>query len=269
MPGWTVDQLASHYMVPPIQVRAAVGTAIRRRWLVIDQSGRIFPGPNTPYRPSATSDKHGGAASSHSLAENSRVVTKALKEAHDRFGATDWRSVLEDRDFLRRLLDLIDRAAHTSISPELRQCADAMASVARSVLERDQKSFSTSIVWFKWPEVGAFDAAGFSGKIEIDSHGLLSSVGYHVGQTAPDAPERRRFLDQAFTATLPDRSMGSPSTCRRLHAMAYSIVFSIRQARRKTDKDYSVAIDHWTADLAWLKARHYDGKCGTFIWPNP
>jgi hypothetical protein len=106
--------------------------------------------------------------------------------------------------------------------------------------------------------------------------GMLSFLGYHVGKSGLKAKERKRILLAAYNDQLPliqsrdylDK-WGSPGTSARLAQIAYSIFFSIKNAKKWRGDRFNIAIAHWTSDLDWLKSelyvtRHYN----SFRWPK-
>jgi len=91
--------------------------------------------------------------------------------------------------------------------------------------------------------------------------GVLSRMGYHVGQSGLDQESRRAILRQVIAAELiadsPDaiayvQGWGSPGSWPRLQKIYNALTAFSRNARRKQG-DYSEAIADWESDLSWLK----------------
>jgi hypothetical protein len=126
-----------------------------------------------------------------------------------------------------------------------------------------------------WPvtEVGLKGSGKRTDFFERDESGLRI-CGYRVGKTEgmPD-PERRRFLDHFFCNPLPavvqrvfGGEYGTPRSEQRLRKMANVIAANCRNFKRNDPQKYSVAIDHYETDLAYLKARYY--RPAMFVWPE-
>lgn len=106
--------------------------------------------------------------------------------------------------------------------------------------------------------------------------GVLRFLGYRVGFSGLSKRRRRAVLRYAYGGQLPQvgsedymLEWGSPSTGARLKKMAHSIAAFARNGKRNERQDMSKAVDHWVADLAWLKSDYYDGRYdGQFQWPD-
>ncbi|MFZ1536217.1 MAG: hypothetical protein WAT23_02365 [Chromatiaceae bacterium] len=128
--------------------------------------------------------------------------------------------------------------------------------------------------YFKWPDI---DAVGGDGTLATNwlKEGLLSYMGYHVGNTqGVVTSKRRKILTEVFYGpVLPLfpryylEEWGVPSSAHRLRKLAETLASFIRNAKRRQDSDtYSMAIDHWTKDLEFLYLEYYVDKFH-FAWP--
>ncbi|MFQ5731486.1 MAG: hypothetical protein ACE5KM_05990 [Planctomycetaceae bacterium] len=112
----------------------------------------------------------------------------------------------------------------------------------------------------------------FDGKFEVDKS-PLAVMGYRVGQSGAENSERRRVLTQAFKESLPFvgpsdymAQWGEPETPHRLRKIAENIA-AYRDNAMNQQKDNTLAIEHWEADLSWLKKTFYHGHM-RFHWPD-
>lgn len=126
-----------------------------------------------------------------------------------------------------------------------------------------------------WPitEAGSKPSDNGSAIFERE-RSALHICGYRVGKREgmPDA-ERRRFLDHFLRSPLPavvqrafGDEYGAPQSEQRLRKMANVIAANCRNFKRNDPQKYSVAIDHYETDLAYLKARYY--RPAMFVWPE-
>jgi hypothetical protein len=119
--------------------------------------------------------------------------------------------------------------------------------------------------WFPWPTtVATRGVRGLKGA-EWRQDGMLSYLGYHVGQTQPTSREIRwSILAYAFECHLPPlngpiyySAWGKPETAQRLKKLANTLAALARNAKGRDDTSYAAAIDHWERDLAHLHERYY------------
>lgn len=118
-----------------------------------------------------------------------------------------------------------------------------------------------------WPSVEAEpDNSNHSLTIDAPEKGLLSYFGYQVGQKAPPPKQRREALAKAFREAIPldsfphhyALSCGLPGSPERLHKIATTIAALIRNGKRR-GQPLATAVEHWEADLEWLKDTYYLG----------
>lgn len=149
-------------------------------------------------------------------------------------------------------------------------------------LEACLKFLAGGLAWdegrgFPWPTTTVFQSNASASKVDksFEQVGMLSFFGYKVGEEGVVTSERRNILDKLFVErALPQlnsheyvKEWGLPRTATRLRKMAESLAAFCRNAKRRTSAQMSKSIDDWEADLAWLKAKHYDGKFN-FAWPR-
>lgn len=129
--------------------------------------------------------------------------------------------------------------------------------------------------YFPWPSteaefgLGAINADGWQ---EI---GMLSYLGYHVGQSGRlIAEQRAHLLTQVFRMHLPPlnsvqymRQWGASQTSQRLQKIAETLASLARNAKRRRNVDFAIAIRDWEADLAYLRRSFYDRRFD-FPWPT-
>jgi hypothetical protein len=104
-------------------------------------------------------------------------------------------------------------------------------------------------------------------------HGVLSFLGYKVGQKGVTEKSRREILDYAVHKRLPNvdskeyiQEWGMPATTVRLKKLAESLAAFARNAKRKQTADMEQAIREWEADLEYLQSQYYKGRYD-FGWP--
>jgi hypothetical protein len=106
--------------------------------------------------------------------------------------------------------------------------------------------------------------------------GLLRLSGYVVGRTRGlKREERRRILNWVFIKDdLRDiddpeyaAEWGEPLSSERLKKMADSIA-TFARVRAQSDKDYSIAIEHWEDDLEYLRRSFYESWDHRWPWPD-
>jgi len=129
--------------------------------------------------------------------------------------------------------------------------------------------------WFAWPVTTAPRGIRGLKQCEWRPCGMLSFLGYHVGETQPTSQELRwRILEYAFECHLPplhDRlyysEWGQPKTSQRLSKMANTLAALTRNAKRRTAVSFGRAIDDWEHDLGLLRDRYYV-EFSRFGWPE-
>jgi hypothetical protein len=129
--------------------------------------------------------------------------------------------------------------------------------------------------YFKWPDI---DAVGGNGTLATNwlAEGLLSYMGYHVGNTQGVVTgKRRKILTEVFCGPVPPlfpryylEEWGVPSSAHRLRKLAETLASFIRNAKRRHNSDsLAKAIDQWTDDLEYLYLDYYVDKFH-FAWPT-
>ena len=134
--------------------------------------------------------------------------------------------------------------------------------------------------WPGWVTTSVSPSRGRRGscaQLEITHEkGLLSHMGYHVGQSGELEPERQRILDLVFRQDLTQfddiadadylSEWGEPQSGTRLHKMADSIATFCRN-RRSRQEQYAEAIADYESDLEWLRTTYHRGTM-KFAWPQ-
>ncbi len=129
--------------------------------------------------------------------------------------------------------------------------------------------------YFQWPTTNAPGGnRRLSGTLWPEK-GLLSYLGYHVGERGLPTAERQAILDAVYLEAVPTLNnpvymadWGSPHSSLRLQKIAESIA-SFCRLRKRSDRTFtSAAVANWESDLAYLKQKHYDGVYD-FPWPRP
>ena len=133
---------------------------------------------------------------------------------------------------------------------------------------------------FDWPSAALAGDGG--GVLVVEGwvkHGLLRSLGYTVGHSGLGESERRPILEEAMTKTLKPgtigdytteylRQWGQPSSKVRLRRTAKAMATFVRLKKGMSNAEsYKTAINHWEADLAWLKRKYYRPSM-RFRWPS-
>ena len=103
---------------------------------------------------------------------------------------------------------------------------------------------------------------------------MLDFLGYHVGKTHPTPRDMRRcILEYVFECHLPPLNdpayfleWGKPRTAQRLNKLANTLAALTRNAKRRDEASYTVAVDDWEDDLNLLHNRYYVGFF-QFGWP--
>ncbi len=121
---------------------------------------------------------------------------------------------------------------------------------------------------FEWPSTDApASKYGYIGDFFFYEEGLLSFVGYEVGQQGQPVRLRRLILNCVVHNRLPSvnsatymREWGTPRSSKRLEKLADTIAALARNAKRRKTADYSLAVSDWEQDLEYLYSKFYDGK---------
>lgn len=128
--------------------------------------------------------------------------------------------------------------------------------------------------WFKWPTTNALMGDGTLDASGWYEHGLLKSVGYHVGNDGENPDVRRYILDCVFRNELPhinsDEYMSEfavPQSPQRLRKIANVLASSAIKLKSKTHADCSQAIEDYEADLEYLYDKYYVDVFH-FDWPQ-
>lgn len=145
---------------------------------------------------------------------------------------------------------------------------DLRKKVAQRLVELSREDFF-------WPTTAILPSSqALSGDHFWYTQGMLSFMGYRVGQSGVPAANRRDILNYVYNETLP--KVGSPAlmeewarpkTGNRLRKLANCLASFSRNAKRNLFADMSVAIEDWESDLAYLKVKFYDGRYD-FSWPD-
>lgn len=102
---------------------------------------------------------------------------------------------------------------------------------------------------------------------KIREVGLLSAIGYRVGNNGEKKAIRHDLLDYVFKTDLPTKidpeylsEWGDKKSPKRLYKLLNSLSAFIANAKSNTAGDYSTAIKHWEEDYQYLKSKYYDKK---------
>jgi hypothetical protein len=124
--------------------------------------------------------------------------------------------------------------------------------------------------YFDWPSTEAPLGLGHMGAIASPADGMLSALGYHVGETN-GRPDHIRciILDDIFSSCLPPingraymAEWSSPASASRLQKMANTLASLSRNEKRR---GLVVAPIQRERDLEYLHRKYYVGKFG-FAW---
>jgi hypothetical protein len=125
---------------------------------------------------------------------------------------------------------------------------------------------------FAWPSTMASSGGGYLEADDWPKKGMLSFLGYHVGESGLGAGGRREILDFAYKGRLPNVNnqsymdqWGHPETGARLKKMAESIAAFCRNHKRKNGA--ALSVQEWESDLEYLRVKYYVGRY-SFIWPD-
>jgi hypothetical protein len=135
--------------------------------------------------------------------------------------------------------------------------------VARAFGEGHPALEYLSNVGFDWPSIYVNFYSGDGGfAAELLKMGLLSQMGYRVGQTRGLRPvERRAILETVFKYELPNTNLprwyveewGYPKSKERLKKMADSLAAF---CRREKKRNHNVAASDYEEDLKWLSTKN-------------
>lgn len=129
--------------------------------------------------------------------------------------------------------------------------------------------------WFAWPTTSASPGICRLKHISAPDEGMLSFLGYHVGEGQPTRREIRScILDYIFECHLPPLNdsayyseWGAPQSARRLSKLANTLAAFARNAKRRNAVSHAKAIDDWERDLTLLHDKYYLGYFH-FGWPD-
>lgn len=128
--------------------------------------------------------------------------------------------------------------------------------------------------YFDWPSTNAPAGHGSVDTDDWSEEGILSFMGYRVGETNGESTNiRHEILAHIFEHQLPPafpsdymKEWGDPSTVIRLKKIAESIAAFTRNAKRRVSPPLR-AIDDWEKDLKFLYEKYYVDKFH-FEWPS-
>jgi len=128
--------------------------------------------------------------------------------------------------------------------------------------------------WFAWPTTIAPRGVRRLKAVDWRPNGMLSFLGYHVGETQPTPRDIRWcILEYSFECHLPplnDRTYylewGKPQTSKRLYKLANTLAALTRNAKRRDAVSFASAIDDWERDLGLLREKYYPDLFH-FGWP--
>jgi hypothetical protein len=128
--------------------------------------------------------------------------------------------------------------------------------------------------WFAWPSTSAPDGIHKLRALKWRPQGMLSVLGYHVGETITvNAKVRECILEYVFEQHLPPvgdaiyfHEWGKPETARRLQKLANTLASLARNAKRRRTASFERAIHEWAQDLEFLYEKYYARLFG-FGWP--
>jgi hypothetical protein len=129
--------------------------------------------------------------------------------------------------------------------------------------------------WFPWPSTSASPGVRKLKRVDWPAHGMLSFLGYHVGEMQPTPQVMRwHILEFAFECHLPPLNgrdyyseWGAPLTAQRLNKTVNTLAALARNAKRRSGSSWARAIEDWEYDLAFLYERYYVGFFH-FSWPE-
>lgn len=119
--------------------------------------------------------------------------------------------------------------------------------------------------WFPWPTTIASPGARRLKGVDWRQNGMLSFLGYRVGETQP-TPQDIRWcvLEYVFECHLPPLidskyylEWERPLTAQRLRKLANVLATLTRNAKRRDGVSCAKAIDDWERDLVFLYEKYY------------
>lgn len=145
---------------------------------------------------------------------------------------------------------------------------------ARLLRELLVEEFAAMECPFPWPSTAVPAGGRRIRAIEFKQvEGILSVMGYRVGQAGVSVYKRRDLLDHIYESRLPKvhtteymAGWGSPKSATRLRKLAESIASFTRSAKRNNAARYATAISDWESDLKYLKKTYYHRY--KFPWPR-
>jgi hypothetical protein len=175
----------------------------------------------------------------------------------------------------RKHLDLVSYINRTGRKKERLELYERLVACVESEWKRRGNLLHSSDEYFDWPTTLAKRGKGEIGDVTWVTEGVLSYLGYRVGEkSALTADQRHAILRRVFNMSLPPiespaymDQWGRPGSAIRLQKMANSIASFTRQAKRRTSFDMSDAVSSWERDLIMLHDEYYVGKFG-FGWPR-
>jgi hypothetical protein len=146
--------------------------------------------------------------------------------------------------------------------------------IERQWNERSKRPIGSN-EFFKWPST---EAVLGENKIELThllEEGMLSYLGYRVGNTQGISSDvRRQILCQIFERHLPPvfpegylMEWSLPKSSQRLRKMAETLAAFARNAKRRDEDALFDAVRSWELDLHHLYDRYYVGYF-QFAWPD-
>jgi hypothetical protein len=133
----------------------------------------------------------------------------------------------------------------------------------------------------KWPGTDVMPTVSAQAKahdlfVGAASESPLKHVGYTTGKRGNEESDRRHHLETAFYLPLGEfpgeytqgdlKKWGTAGSGLRLKKMAKLIATRCRAEKEKDNPSW-VAIEHWEADLDWLRDRFFSPTTFTFDWP--
>jgi hypothetical protein len=128
--------------------------------------------------------------------------------------------------------------------------------------------------YFDWPTTSAPGGNRRLSGAPWPEKGLLSYLGYHVGERGLPTAQRRAILNSVYLEAVPTvnnlvymADWGSPRSSLRLQKIAESLAAFCRNRERSDRSFTSAAVADWESDLSYLKQKYYDGVYD-FPWPR-
>lgn len=130
--------------------------------------------------------------------------------------------------------------------------------------------------WFAWPSTAASPGVRRLKHVDWKPYGMLSILGYHVGEMQPTPQDiREHILEYSFECHLPPlhsaeyyAEWGSPQTAERLKKLANTLATLTRNAKRRNSEFMQKRL--MTGNLTWLFcATDITSTCSTFGGPRP